>query len=62
MYFSLLRIGAVEAAYWFGSKKKIGLKKKLERGTVELRTFESSPLHEGVSSFLKHGPSLSVLL
>ena len=30
MYFSLLRIGAIEAAYWFGFKERFGLKKKFQ--------------------------------
>ncbi len=39
MYFSLLKIGLVEATYWFGSKQKIKLRKNIFVNSVFLITF-----------------------
>ena len=39
MYFSLLKIGSVEAAYWFGSKQKIELKNNYFVNPIFLITF-----------------------
>ena len=39
MYFSLLRIGAVEAGYWFGSKKKIKLRNNFFINPILVVTF-----------------------
>ena len=39
MYFSLLKIGSVEAAYWFGSKKKIELRNNFFVNPIFLITF-----------------------
>ncbi|GIR48502.1 MAG: hypothetical protein CM15mP58_05990 [Burkholderiaceae bacterium] len=39
MYFSLLKIGIVEAAYWFGSKKKIELRNNIFVNPIFLITF-----------------------
>ena len=39
MYFSLLKIGLVEAAYWFGSKKKVELRDNFFVTPIILITF-----------------------
>ena len=39
MYFSLLKIGSVEAAYWFGSKQKIELRTNYSVTSIFLITF-----------------------
>ena len=39
VYFSLLKIGSVEAAYWFGSKQKIELKNNYFVHPIFLITF-----------------------
>ena len=39
MYFSLLKVGALEAVYWFGSKQEVKLRKDIFVNCVFLITF-----------------------
>ncbi len=41
MYFALLKIGTVEAAYWFGSKEKIGSRNNIFVNFIFLITFST---------------------